>query len=86
MLKIGSIVEPEEEPRVLIFCRLDEENDLEILSFIISSICNSHFCVEYSPDEIFEFLKEITKGKKILKRNLVFGVERHQSGIAFLFG
>jgi hypothetical protein len=86
MLKIETIVEPKEEPRVLIFCRLDKEKDLEILSFIISSICASHFCIEYSPNEILEILEEITKGKRILRKSLIFGIERNQKGIAFLFG
>jgi len=86
MLKIGSIVRSGEGLQVLVFCRLDEESDLEILSFIIASICNSHFCIEYSADETLEILKEITKDKKIFGRNLIFGVERYKGEVAFLFG
>jgi len=86
MLKIGSIVESEKGPQVLVFCRLDEESDLEILSFIIASICNSHFCIEYSAKETLEILKEITRDKEIFGKNLVFGVKRYKGEIAFLFG
>lgn len=86
MLKIRGIVESSEEPKVLISCRLDEREDLELLAFIISSVCNSHFCIEYSTDEIQEILEEITKNKEIEDKNLVFGIKPHQNGIAFLFG
>lgn len=86
MLKIRGIMESSEEPRVLIFCRLDEKKDLEPLAFIIASVCNSHFCIEYSTNEIREILEEITKDKKIRNKNLMFGIERYQNSIAFLFG
>jgi len=86
MLRIRGIAESEEGLQILIFCKLDEESDLEILSFIIASICNSHFCMEYSAEETLEILKEITKDKEIFGKNLVFGVGRYKGEIAFLFG
>jgi hypothetical protein len=88
MLKIGSIVYPENESKVLIFCRLDNREDLEILAFILSNICSGTFCIEYHPDEVLEILEEITKDIELEKSrgNLIFGLERRKEGLAFLFG
>ena len=86
MLEIYSIIRNKRESQILIICKLDNDKDLEMIAFIISSLCDSHFCVEYTHKEVLEFLKELTEKEEIFGKFVAFGVGLYQGKVVFFFG
>lgn len=86
MLEIYSIIRNKEESQILIICKLEDDKDLEMIAFIISSICDSHFCIEYTHKEVLKFFKELTKKEEIFGKFVTFGVGLYQGEVVFFFG
>lgn len=86
MLEIYSIIRNKKESQILIICKLNDDKDLEIIAFIISSLCNSHFCIEYTHKEVLKFLKKLIEKEDIFGKFVAFGIGLYQGKVAFFFG